>query len=954
MAPRLSRSSIAPGPLRSLKRKKQKRTLDALAIAERQEPDTPRIRQNHLGELEEDGHNVKRRRVEAEEGSDDHADAHSRSQGRQYVHDDADVERGSDSEGNEWQVGQVDADDDSDLDSDEAFGDSDDERFEGFAFRGSSRSHARSRSKSNSKPTKVHEDGINLDEVNIGDALESATSQTDDDLGEDAVDLATALDQWDGSDADDGDGPRQKSYQDSDDDHEGVENDLGSESGFSGFSNDEEEEEDGPDDVIKMRSIISALDPGKSDAAETSSSQKPTEQLTMEDLLSVHNDPSMRKLLRKHSKTTSNRKETQNGKLEAPLPKRQQDRLDRAAATQKAKETLDRWTDTVKHNRRAEHLTFPLRDDRSAALSGRNNLSATADSTPYNELENTVQNILQESGLSSKSKDSQEDQIRAFEQLQTNKMSLAEVQARQAELRKMRDLLFREEVKAKRIKRIKSKAYRRVHRKERERVAQAEREALISAGVDVSDEERERHDRRRAEARMSNKHRNSKWAKDMRQAGRTVWDEDARESVSEMAKRKDELMQRIQGNSIRDGDDGSDLSSDEDVDDDSESQDLDPQGQERRHLQRQLGRLDRGQVDNEPRSKLHAMPFMRKADGARSAQNRQDIERLQRELDGEKSDENLEDGEGPVGRRSFSVTKKTISEPNKEKQTNEFEEDLTSGEDDDTEKQLLHIKDAEPLPEHRKIDRSQIRRDKKKPAESTSLENGDTEVNPWLAGSREKEKTTSQSKLTDQNTRQVNAVEKKRAPKKKSEKSASAAASMKVLTVVEDHPHSEDEDKGKLAPFVIRNQDLVQKAFAGDNVVADFEEEKKEAIADDDEKVIDNTMPGWGSWVGEGISKRERNRASGRFIQKEAGIKASDRQDAKLDRVIISEKRTKKNTKYLAPRLPHPYESQAQYERALRLPMGPEWTTKETFQNMTKPRVMVKQGVIAPMSRPMV
>lgn len=66
----------------------------------------------------------------------------------------------------------------------------------------------------------------------------------------------------------------------------------------------------------------------------------------------------------------------------------------------------------------------------------------------------------------------------------------------------------------------------------------------------------------------------------------------------------------------------------------------------------------------------------------------------------------------------------------------------------------------------------------------------------------------------------------------------------------------------------------------------------------------------------------------------------------------MSEKRVPKTAVYLASQLPHPYETREQYERSLRLPVGPEWTTKETFQGQTKPRVMVKGGVIAPMRKP--
>ena len=58
------------------------------------------------------------------------------------------------------------------------------------------------------------------------------------------------------------------------------------------------------------------------------------------------------------------------------------------------------------------------------------------------------------------------------------------------------------------------------------------------------------------------------------------------------------------------------------------------------------------------------------------------------------------------------------------------------------------------------------------------------------------------------------------------------------------------------------------------------------------------------------------------------------------------------NAQYLATQLPHPYESRQQYERAMRLPVGPEWQTKETFQDSTKPRVLMKGGVIAPIAKP--
>ena len=95
------------------------------------------------------------------------------------------LDAGSDSEGNEWKLGQVDSDDDSDLDSDEAFGESDEERFEGFAFSGSLDNRDKKKSS-----TKLR--SVNLDEN--GEDEDSDSELEEGDLGEDAIDLAAMLD----------------------------------------------------------------------------------------------------------------------------------------------------------------------------------------------------------------------------------------------------------------------------------------------------------------------------------------------------------------------------------------------------------------------------------------------------------------------------------------------------------------------------------------------------------------------------------------------------------------------------------------------------------------------------------------------------------------------------------------------------------------------------------------
>ncbi len=67
-----------------------------------------------------------------------------------------------------------------------------------------------------------------------------------------------------------------------------------------------------------------------------------------------------------------------------------------------------------------------------------------------------------------------------------NNLSVEEVAERRAQLRKMRDLMFRADVKAKRVAKIKSKTYRRIRKKEKEKLL-AKVDATI--GGDEDDDE---------------------------------------------------------------------------------------------------------------------------------------------------------------------------------------------------------------------------------------------------------------------------------------------------------------------------------------------------------------------------------------------------------------------------------------------------------------------------------
>ena len=988
------KSSIA-APIKNTapQKRKAKRSLNALAIAEEQTPVRSKIRQHRLGQSEIEPTKRKRNEEGEHEERDEGLNQAKRRKSGDKEKFGNELEEGSDSSGNEWVVGQVDEDDDSDLDSDEAMGESDEEKFEGFAFRGSSATFSKRKDRSRVLDMQNQDEGlwdIDLREDEHEDE-DRSLDEEDDGLGDDAVDLAAMLDASDNADdlphdsSDSFDLQDPDSQTNSDEDAEGGNGSAEDEESIGSFSGEDEE----PGDSAKLASLQNLVS-SMNEHAQVSTRMRPpadaqesttpsdfglnsSRKLTVADMIPSITDSRLRKSLKLLADNDSKSSTTRGGvpkKLDVPLPKRQQDRLDRTAAYEKSKETLKRWIDTVKHNRRAEHLSFPILDPNAVAAQGSQRLLPTSHSQPLTDLESAIQNILQDSGLAAPNGKSDEDQLLAFEELKTNKMPLEEVQARRAELRRTRELLFREEIRAKRIKKIKSKTYRKVHRKERERIAQQEKDALTAAGVEDSESEQELRDRRRAEERMGARHRESKWAKGVKESGRARWDEDARGGVTEMARRGEELKRRIEGKNVA-GDQNGDVASGSESEEDDETENEDDKSG---------GRLDRlhekaNGLDIEAQgSKLASMDFMKRAESARKARNDSEVEAIRRELAGEEMPTEEESTEGR-GRQSFGPMKNkpSLAETTPKVHKSDFEEREESDEDsykvpnDDDGEIVVDTSKAHPKAKSGKS--LSVRRVEKEVDQTGRDQNTLTNENPWLTdnkkasnGSRRRNQETDKGAIISNTvvpakTASVEMPAKPRSALKgarEAEKAQQGGNNSKAVASASTVDDDQEDDEAERLPFVLRNQDLVRKAFAGDEVVADFAKEKQQIIKDDEEKIIDNTLPGWGTWTGAGVSKKQEKRNKGKILVKEPGIAKEKRQDAKLDRVIINEKSVKKNSKYLASNLPHPFETRQQYERSLRLPVGPEWTTKETFQSATKPRILMKQGVIKPMAKPMI
>ncbi len=902
-------------PTKAPKKKvKKDRALNAFAIAQQQHPEKIKVKYHRLGEAEGGARTGKGKRRRDEDDSEGDEDMEEDDEPRKKrkapksKFDELDIDEGSDSEGNEWKMGEVDSDDDSDLDSDEAFGESDEEKFLGYAFSGSS-----TNKKKAPKQKKARD-------VDLNENSESEEEESDlESLGEDAIDLATMLDQTENSSDDAAEEPAEKEESDEDEDMDSG--DSEDESSQSSVDSDEDEDDEDPDKALALRNLIANLpqnDPstktvshrqdGASEYAAASQFGIATKnKLTLEDLgLPNVQDKFVKKslkLLASEAKAESGKHGVVAGKLAVPLARRQQDQLDRSAAYDKTKETLERWQETVKHNRRAEHLMFPLPDADHDSMVQNTKLQPTTNAKPFNELEDAIQNILEESGLATVNGRTDEDKIAEHEELETKKMSLEEVKARRDQLRMARELMFREEARNKRIKKIKSKSYRRVHRREREKEEQRNQEALADAGIEPSEDEQERQDRRRAEERMGSKHRGSKWAKSTKAIGQAAWDEEARAGINEMAIRDEELRKRVEGRSARkESAGGSDIEYSESDEYDSEEDEELSDAQ----LHKKLEAADKGKplVESGVGARLSNMKFMLKADAARKAENDKTVEQMRRELAGEDSESEVE--EGDVGRRTYGPGSKSIEidAPGAVKK-NEFEEREGSdvefeGFDDEPAKETK-AEPEKPFVRKGRTHRGKGAQRQEAMAAAAEVAAPDHEGGAWTTvSSRGKDAQETSDKRRAKAVHKANVEELdftdaamiaapfKKAIKPKAKKSGTATE----LHISDDD--SSDEENGSNVPFAIRDQKLIARAFAGADVVGEFEDEKRQQIDDEDEKVVDNTLPGWGSWTGDGLSKKARARNKGRFLTKTEGINAADRKDAKLEKVIINEKRVKK------------------------------------------------------------
>ncbi|WVQ77929.1 hypothetical protein IAT38_000009 [Cryptococcus sp. DSM 104549] len=666
---------------------------------------------------------------------------------------------------------------------------------------------------------------------------------------------------------------------------------------------------------------------------------KSNQKLDISSLISSHPSLSSASALLP-SKTKKSSSILKSGVVPAPLATVAQERLDREAAYAQTKEEGQKWAGMMKRVKEAEHLSFPLQaKERGGVKTGNEVL---ADWRPQNDMESAVDSLLRRANLTEDALTKKEDLA-----MEAQEMTEEEIKERRAALRYQRELLFRAEAKAKRVAKIKSKTFRKLARKRaaKDKEGGLSLEELERLDPEAAEEERDRLERERAKERATLRHgaKSSRWARDVGGDGGEL--EDRRRAKEEMLDMKERLTRKIQGHG-----DGS--SSEEESEDD---EDEDDEAVKERAFD-QLAQLDGQQPEEGGKKGLMQMAFMKKAQerqmkevAQQEAEARRDIQlfgedRAEDESgDGSGSEEEPEmiNIGGNEGRMKFAGPTPGTSS--------------TSA--------PAPIPTPAPTAPKPSAHKSALSRPR----------SPSPDVNPWLvassgtAGPSRKRNALigANAPAEDKATRALKKAGKARelaeedervditvdgvvgAPTAKGKGKAKAApVQVEVPQSAQVDEDSEEENEllpVKKGPRAFKQRELVAEAFAGDNVVEDFEAEKARQVEADAPQIEDTSLPGWGSWGGKGAKKKRTNP---KFLVKTAGIEPTARKDFSRNNVIITEKKDKKASQFLIKDLPYPYTSKEQYEKSFAVPVGSEWNSRAGFQRGTLPRVVKKPGAI--------
>ncbi|GAB0087849.1 hypothetical protein DMENIID0001_022030 [Sergentomyia squamirostris] len=656
-------------------------------------------------------------------------------------------------------------------------------------------------------------------------------------------------------------------------------------------------------------------------------SAKPQEKFTFHQLTNVPKKSS--EAVAKDLKKLSQSKK----KLAKPLEKPVAERISRGIAYEKARIELDRWEPVVQKNRFDDCLIFPQNPT--------NEMTIEEDATEQSAYRIKSDLMLELEALEAKRPGKQVESKKNSQEAE-KKLSKKELQEQQKELARLRRKESYEIEKARRQKKIKSKKYHKVLKKEKIKKQLAEFEILQKTDPEEALRRLELIEKNRVAERSHLRHRNTgTWAKSLQI--RAKFDKDARKDLSEQLAIGRELKQQKQtlnsdGESENEDEKGKDERDDDyDPFDPWEMKKKEENGDEILGGYRKYWN-ERNRNEQKKRE-YDALPI---AVSEVSNDDVLDVKPVKSIKKSKKKASNLAWTVEDIDESDVQLS--TISQPlSVQKKIGRKTKKRSIDELFDSAEQKMSQEITEKL--------SKIQEKMKKTEKSTRLSKKQNKNHLNLALKKNSQRPVIDEALEETTQREDPEINEdfsnlKKVLSSKTDKNPQdlaiapdsyATVETKVLrTAVPDIVFQGDEDdaigkeNGKMS---------LMEALEDDDIFTDFTREKADQIAADQPKDIDLTLPGWGSWTGDGVKKKTK-----RMVLKFP--KNIPRKDSNKDSVIINEAISDKTKNHLVRDLPFPFTSVRDFEASIRAPIGRTFVPETAHRVLTKPALITKMGTI--------
>ncbi|KAF2076163.1 hypothetical protein CYY_002516 [Polysphondylium violaceum] len=636
--------------------------------------------------------------------------------------------------------------------------------------------------------------------------------------------------------------------------------------------------------------------------------------------------------------------------ISTPMSKFHSEKIQRKITLEQAQKILSQWAPYIKEQR-----DKPQVFQKDIRLS--NTTSSVASNFASTNLNDQINATIAESGAY-KAKDQDVKDVDPVEE-----------RRRLKEIIKLRSMMYYQEVKDKRKKKIKSKKYHKILKKQKEKDLLKKEQELMAIDPEYAKHKQAMAEENRIRERMTLRHKNqSKFMKNVMKGG---LNKELRQSINEQKDLSQDLMNRI--NNFQDEEE-SDDDDDSDNDaaqsnkfkkssaDDSDQEDLENVNEkelnDKERIQLKLKKL--GRPTDLPDKGINAMKFMQKSlekDLDKAIKNREsfddydqgeldEAERIAQESNRiilHKQVASNKSGSTKLMASGTLVDKVGFSSGHKVKV-----DSITIGGDD----KVVEKKKAAP-------------KTQKQEQQQQNVDDDDDPDNPWLEvgkskkknSKKEKKKATNEFMLSLNNLNSKSTKSTATGSKVESTtKSTAPATTTTATTTQESNKKRKQQDqessnkKSKVNGMSLitsdKQKDLLLQAFANDNIEDEFMQEKQQLLEEEVPEEKSNFLPGWGSWAGEGVEERKVNHeAIARRRQKKLQQVAQKRVDHSNSRVIINEQAPVEGVaKYVLSRLPQHYANKEQYESTISLALGKDWNSRTAFQKLIQPKVSVKPG----------